>query len=160
MIASFLSILVIFAHFEAERDAERIEGHLPIDHGRRLVFRLLVAGGIWAGMAALRGLSHPLWHGLLLIPMGWAVWTMYFRFGLNYLRGLDWRYLSPSSRYDWQFLRLTYMGGMERGEWLDSWPVWSKTDAARRAGAWAYAFEVAVLLASLAVLLWLEAAPL
>jgi hypothetical protein len=27
-------------------------------------------------------------------------------------------------------------------------------------GAWAYAFEVAVLLVSLAVLLWLEAAPL
>ena len=87
--------------------------------------------------------------------MGWAVWTIYFRFGLNFLRGLDLRYLSPSSWYDWQFLRMTSFEQMQRGEWLDSWSVWSKTELARRAGVYAYAFEVAVLLASLAVLLWI-----
>jgi hypothetical protein len=155
MIFIFLWMLVCFAQGEAEHDYSRILRRLPIHHGRRLVVRLISAGAIWAGVAWFRGLSHPLWHGLLLIPMGWAVWTMYFRFGLNFLRGLDVRYLSPSSWYDWQFLRLTYIGRLERGEWLDSWSVWSKTELARRAGVYAYAFEVAVLLASLAVLLWI-----
>jgi hypothetical protein len=30
-----------------------------------------------------------------------------FRYCLNRMRGLDWRYVSPSSWYDWQFIRHT-----------------------------------------------------
>lgn len=36
-----------------------------------------------------------------------ALFSMVFRYCLNRMRGLDWRYVSPSSRYDWQFIRHT-----------------------------------------------------
>lgn len=40
----------------------------------------------------------------MALPMG-ALFSSVFRFTLNRLRGLDWRYVSPSSWYDWQFIR-------------------------------------------------------
>lgn len=146
--ALFLFFVAIFAVSEAWRDAKAIARYEDIDHGKGLLFRLAICGIFFGCASALHWIVAHDFRFLLFAPMGWAAFTMLFRFALNAGRGLDWRYVSPSNWYDWQFLRLTTFGQMQRGEWIDSWSVWSLTDSARRAGAYAYAFEATVLLAS------------
>jgi hypothetical protein len=34
----------------------------------------------------------------------WGLFSAVFRYSLNTLRGLDWRYVSPSNWYDWMFI--------------------------------------------------------
>lgn len=150
-----LAVLWLHAWEEAEDDAETIANHGTINHGRALAGRVAVGALCWA-CAALAGLATgtSLSPILLLIPAGWAWWTMLFRWTLNRARGLDWWYISPSNWYDWQFLRQFTFGKMQQGEWIDSWPVWGRTESARRAGTLAYAFEAAVFIASIACAIW------
>ena len=155
--AVFLFILGVIAFSEAchhfDVQGKDIERHRPINHGYALAFRLAIGYWMFAVMSVTHWLLAEDYRFLLLAPMGWAWWTSIFRFTLNNLRELDWRYVSPSNWYDWQFLRRTSFGQMQRGEWLDSWSVWSKTDSARRAGLQAYTFEAIVFASSAIALL-------
>ena len=69
---------------------------------------------------------------------------MAFRYTLNKVRDLDWRYVSPSSWYDWQFIRLT-MGRYKRDEAYEDWFILSMCQDAYRAGLLAYIVEFVVL---------------
>ncbi len=84
--------------------------------------------------------------------MGWAWWTSIFRFTLNKLRELDWRYVSPSNVYDWQFIRT--QTGWSRADCIakpDFYPCGGEyTKAIHRAGLYAYTFEGLVFAASIA----------
>lgn len=91
-------------------DALMIRVGEEIKHAKRLKIRVVgmgiiasIAFGFWCIAAALWGFS--VWSGLFLFPAVWAWWTMRFRWVLNRERGLDWRYVSPSNWYDWQFIR-------------------------------------------------------
>lgn len=88
------TILVAIA--SAANDAERIALNEKIHHVRAWFIRAAFVAIVC--IAA----GHP-W---LTVGMG-ALFSMVFRFTLNDVRELDWRYVSPSSWYDWQFIRHT-----------------------------------------------------
>ena len=49
-------------------------------------------------------------HPWMLLGL-WGLFSAVFRFALNRWRGLDWRYLSPSSWYDWTFIWIGSLPG-------------------------------------------------
>ena len=132
--AVFLFILGVIAFSEACHHFKDIERHRPINHGYALAFRLGIGSVMFAVMSVTHWLLAEDYRFLLLAPMGWAWWTSIFRFTLNKLRELDWRYVSASNWYDWQFL---------------SRVGWNQTNTLR-AGTLAYAFEALVFAASIA----------
>lgn len=83
------------ALWAAADDAERIALNEPIHHVRSWFIRAALVAVVC--LAA----GHP-W---LTVGMG-ALFSMAFRYTLNKVRDLDWRYVSPSSWYDWQFIRV------------------------------------------------------
>lgn len=85
---------VMLAVWSAVDDAEQIAAGERLNKPLQWCFR---AFGVTAFC-----LAAGLWW--MALPMG-ALFSMVFRFVLNRLRGLDWRYVSPSSWYDWQFIR-------------------------------------------------------
>lgn len=129
---------VALAIWSAADDAEQIRNNERLNKPLQWLARAFgvtafcVACGLW-------------WMAL---PIG-ALFSSVFRFTLNRLRGLDWRYVSPSSWYDWQFLRLTHAGyDGQRGDAIE-WHgrrysfllVYSKD--VHRAGLLAYIAELA-----------------
>ena len=135
---------VVVALASAAHDAERIALNEPIRHGRSWVIRALLVFAVCfaAGLP---------W---LVIGMG-ALFSMVFRFALNDVRDLDWRYVSPSSWYDWQFIRIaqpivlgTRDEAIKRHGWrystFDIYP-----DDIHRAGLLAYIVEFVVLVVTL-----------
>ena len=166
--AIFLLFIALFAISEAWRDGAAIARHEPINHGKGLLFRLAICGIFFGCASALHWLIAHDFRFLLFAPMGWAAFTMLFRFALNAERGLDWRYVSPSNWYDWAFLWLgsipgrgmyfgTVFSRRARLEFVESWATigyhagfhpW--VTWAHRAGTLAYALELAVFLASIA----------
>lgn len=132
--AVFLFILGVIAFSEACHHFKDIERHRPINHGYALAFRLAIGSVMFAVMSVTHWLLAEDYRFLLLAPMGWAWWTAVFRFTLNNLREKDWRYVSASNWYDWQFL---------------SRVGWNQTNTLR-AGLYAYAFEALVFSASIA----------
>ena len=99
--AVFLFILGVIAFSEACHHFKDIERHRPINHGYALAFRLAIGFVMFAVLSVTHWLLAEDYRFLLLAPMGWAWWTAIFRFTLNKLRELDWRYVSPSSNvYD------------------------------------------------------------
>jgi len=163
-ISAFLLItLWAFALSEASHDTDLIAAQQPIDHGGRLVFRLVVAGSMFLiGWAAIFALTSFWWKGLLLAPMGWAWWTIWFRLMMNGMRDRPLWYLGVDSRYDWWWLKLAFRGRPahpnrnSRVHWsrIRNFPFYRSL--CMKAGLWAYGFEVGVLIVS--VVLWLRAA--
>lgn len=84
---------IAFALWSAADDAEKIALNERIHHVRQWFIRaaLVVLVCLCAGLP------------LFAVPMG-ALFSSVFRFTLNRLRGLDWRYVSPSSWYDTMFI--------------------------------------------------------
>ena len=99
-------------------------------------------------------LEHVTWWALLYFPVTWAVFTISFRFLLNRKRGMDWRYISPSNGYDWFWMRATspnrFVNGLREKVKTHFAHHYENTPAFRkghhRAGAFAYAFEVLLVL--------------
>ena len=129
--AVFLFTLGVIAFSESCHHFKDIERHRPINHGYALAFRLAIGYWMFAVLSVTHWLLAEDYRFLLLAPMGWAWWTSIFRFTLNNLRELDWRYVSPSNWYDWQFLSRLGCN-------------------TRRAGLYAYAFEALVFSVSIA----------
>ena len=92
-----------FAVLSGWYDARDIRLKRDIDHGVRWAFRAMVVGV--ASCIAMMFTDRPLWHVLPLAVGCGFLFSAVFRLSLNLWRGLDWRYVSPSSWYDWQFLR-------------------------------------------------------
>ena len=93
-----------FAVLSGWWDARAIKRHEEInddDHSVRWAFRAMVVG--IASCIALMFTDRPVWHVLPLAVGCGFLFSAVFRLSLNLWRGLDWRYLSPSSWYDWRF---------------------------------------------------------
>lgn len=124
---------IAVALWSAADDAEQIALNERIHHVRQWFIRASLVGLV----CLCAGLP------LFAIPMG-ALFSMVFRFTLNRLRDLDWRYVSPSSWYDWQFIRLT-MGRYPRDQAYDDWFILGLCQDANRAGLLAYIAEAVVI---------------
>ena len=153
--AVFLFILGVIAFSEACHHFKDIERHRPINHGYALAFRLAIGFVMFAVLSVTHWLLAEDYRFLLLAPMGWAWWTAVFRFTLNNLREKDWRYVSPSNWYDWQWLNASFSGALRPSRnnvvhfsQLSNWPAYRKLS--NRAGLYAYVFEALVFSASIA----------
>lgn len=102
----FLLVLAMHAYSEAHGDSMDIDLDIPINHGRALVKRLFTAGFIAVIAMAIDAMVHGWWHAATFIPMGWAWWTILFRLFLNWMRELEYWYISDSNAYDRFWLRL------------------------------------------------------
>lgn len=167
----YLAILRLFgthAAICAADDKFKIDENHHIDHGRALKIRVLVLGLIFLAAFAVYSCKSLWWHGLLLLPIGWAWWTMLFRFSLNRMRGLDWRYVSPSNNTDLWWMSVSWL--TISSKWVPpfgSMRIYGSRDyyhnpqtngslrigvewkrMAHRAGAIEYAFELAVFAGS------------
>lgn len=111
IIILYLASLLWSAYAEADIDAKNIAAGVPINHGNELAERIFNAGCIWAmGGMVMFMFTNNAWLSLPMAPMGWAWWTMNFRLRLNSKRRKDWRYVSKSNWYDWQFIKRTPAG--------------------------------------------------
>lgn len=148
----FISALAIYCAWD---DANEIKNDDKIRHIVQWCIRFLVAVGIVV-VAAGFGLKAT----FLAIGSG-ALFSMVFRFSLNTMRGLDWRYVSPSSWYDYGYLVISGAWSWKPNGW--KWKNWqglmrnSHTgsilfdsqyqSSVYRAGLIAYALELVVLVA-------------
>jgi len=150
--AFFLAYMVMLAVSEWGIDYRTIKLGIEVDHAKGLARRVRLGAIGWVIMAFAACLSTltVYWSALLWIPAGWALWTMLFRFLLNKSRGNDWRYVSPSNWYDWQFLKRIWFtvdghsttrkhAIVYHGRVYGSGPFYTK--AVHRAGLYAYIFE-------------------
>lgn len=155
----FLFILGVIAFSEACHHWKDIERHRPINHGYALAFRLAIGYWMFAVLSVTHWLLAEDYRFLLLAPMGWAWWTSIFRFTLNKLRELDWRYVSPSNWYDWQFLKRTWFtadglittrdrASIYHTKVYPAGPLYEFAN--HRAGLYAYVFEALVFSVSIA----------
>ena len=99
-LTALIILAVIFAAWSAADDADEIALNEPIAHALQWIVRAIVIG------------VPCLILGLPWLSIGLAfLFSAVFRYRLNKVRDLDWRYVSPSSWYDWQFLRITLFDG-------------------------------------------------
>ena len=150
--AFFLAYMAMLAVSEWHTDYQTIKLGIDVDHDKGLARRVRLGAIGWVVMSLCACLSTltVYWSALLWIPSGWALWTILFRLMLNKSRGLDWRYVSPSNWFDWQFLKRTWftINGyittqkhaiVYHGKVYGSGPFYTK--AVHRAGLLAYIFE-------------------
>ena len=154
MIYTYL-LIAAFAFYCAWDDANEIKNDDKIRHLLQWIIRFLVAVGMVV-VADGFGLKAT----FLAIGSG-ALFSMVFRFCLNTMRGLDWRYISPSSWYDYGYLVISGAWSWKPNGW--KWKNWqglmrnSHTgsilfdsqyqSSVYRAGLIAYALELVVLVA-------------
>ena len=103
------TILVAIA--SAANDAERIALNEKIHHVRAWFIRAALVAAVCVAA------ELP----LMVVPMG-ALFSMAFRFTLNDVRDLDWRYVSPSSWYDYGYLMATGAWSWKESRW--TWRNW------------------------------------
>ncbi len=140
----FLIVTIAIAYLEAFEDALKIAVNKSINHRDELIERCMAVA--CAGLLLCGVFSRWEWRTLLWIPAAWGAFTIAFRAVLNRKRGKDWRYVSPSNWYDRQWIK------MLANDELHSWPEWNIIYI--RAGAIAYAFEFAIMLASIILYAW------
>lgn len=112
----FLLFMLLFAFNASDVDAMDILEQKQINHKRGLIIRILIGALVYALTCIAWVIAYrfyrvvSIWPVLLLIPMGWAWWTAWFRFLLNNMRGKDWRYLGKDADYDCFWLYRTFTG--------------------------------------------------
>lgn len=122
----FLIALMGHAFICATKDGSSIDQHERIDHSGNLKKRILFCAAVWLCVSASWLLAWPFGMGymrfgfLLLVPMGFAWWTMCFRFFLNAMGDVAWHWMGPpldargpdESRYDtfWHWLAWVVQG--------------------------------------------------
>lgn len=141
MIARFL-FTAAHALFWAATDARDIRNGKNINHGVRWAIRAAIEVGTSLVFAFIR--NEPIGIRLVLVTIAAAfLFSALFRFLLNTMRGRHWNYISPSSLYDWMFLR-PFMHPIDRTECVEAWHVYMASMSALRAGRAAYIFEAVV----------------
>ena len=103
MILPILTTLIT-AELSARDDFRQIGNDEKIRHVIQWCIRAAIVGA--ACIADWYWFNSP-WYTVIGMA---GLFSAFFRWRLNSLRGLDWRYVSPSSWYDWQFIRLTHAG--------------------------------------------------
>lgn len=159
----------VCGYFEAQEDADTIAAHKPINYFQSNAERLGLLAVSLCAIIIVCLLTVPVgWWDVVKLVAAWpAAFTIVFRYRLNTLRGLDWRYISPSNRYDWFFFWLGSIPGRGLYWWTifdpevrkimnrqwgtigyhAAWPPYVKW--AHRGGTLAYVTEAAILLAAL-----------
>ena len=140
----------VCGYFEAQEDADTIAAHKPINYFQSNAERLGLLAVSLCAIIIVCLLTVPVgWWDVVKLVAAWpAAFTIVFRYRLNTLRGLDWRYISPSNRYDWAYLKW-FMRPIDRTECVEGWHVYMASRDALRAGVAAYVTEVAILAAAL-----------
>ena len=106
MIARFL-FTAAHALFWAATDARDIRNGKNINHPVRWVLRAVVE--CLASVVCYYVLMMPKLADAVAMLVGCGfLFSALFRFLLNTTRGRHWAYVSPSSWYDWQFLKRTW----------------------------------------------------
>lgn len=137
MIAPYI-FTVLFALYCAQDDARQIRMGVTIKHASQWIVR---AGVVLLFMVCFVVLTKPTIGQAVLITLACApLFSMVFRFLLNTMRGRHWNYISPSSLYDWQYLR-PFMHPIDRTECVEAWHVYMASMSALRAGRVAYVVE-------------------
>lgn len=123
-LALFFAVVYWLAIAEAHDDHGQIRRHEKIDHFRQWIFRAVIVGGAAFILCAFTPISFlPLWGA------GGFLFSALFRWKLNKLRGLDWRYIAPwSNYYDRLFYRV--WNGFVWNLW--HWPSRQNIEAAMR----------------------------
>jgi hypothetical protein len=111
---AYAAIVITFAELCSKWDAEEIAyrtrtNGLSLDHAPMWRFRAGFVAALALGVWLLANHEAPQ-HWSLLLPLlgfGAFAFSAWFRYRLNKRRGRDWRYVSPSNWYDWQFIRHT-----------------------------------------------------
>ena len=141
MIARFL-FTAAHALLWAATDARDIRNGKNINHPVRWALRAAIEVGASLVFAFIR--NEPIGIRLVLVTIAAAfLFSALFRFLLNTMRGRHWNYISPSSLYDWMFLR-PFMHPIDRTECVEAWHVYMASMSALRAGRAAYIFEAVV----------------
>lgn len=174
VLLAFLPIVILFAIACAGWDNEEIiyrirTGGESLDHAPMWQFRALCV--VILSIPA----AHLLGNWWTLVPlwvMGAFGFSAAFRYRLNRLRGLDWRYCSPSSWYDYGFLVLSgawqwkphsrwtwsnWRGFMRHSHWnnYELNPPYVKQ--VHRAGTIAYITEITITAACIVWALYIQA---
>ena len=112
-----IAVFVVFAQNEAlgDRRGKPNDQHAP-DWQERAAFALFVAGVLTLMHQFYLVAYHDAaiefgamgWRFLGLCLIAYGAFTPVFRWRLNRLRGMDARYVSPSSAYDTVFMRLVF----------------------------------------------------
>lgn len=104
MIVAFI-FAIAFAAYCAVDDLADIGHGEVINHKWQWLVR---AGIVVAFLVLWIIFGEATWPRVALTGLAMApLFSLVFRITLNKLRGKDWRYVSPSNWYDWQFLSLT-----------------------------------------------------
>jgi len=96
------TIIALFAVFEAWQDFEIINNHEEVEHINAWMLRAFVTCYLWGAASIWIG-----WDAAIYAVASAFLFSAVFRYALNRMRVLDWRYVSPSNWYDWQFIRHT-----------------------------------------------------
>jgi len=150
MIAALI-LAILLAYVEARNDAQDIIDHKPIDHlvgwVTRAAFMVFAVGGLYGMGAITSG-----WQVVAALIGSACAFSACFRWRLNKWRGVRAVYISPSSWYDWQFLRLFLP--FDRTEAVEAWHIYMDSRDARKAGMVAYMTEGTMVLACFAFYRW------
>lgn len=109
---AYLAVVVLFAREQARKDARAISERMAIgegdlEHKPRFRYRAIVAlcmAFVTCVVANLYRVHITAWTLPCLLCAGAFLFSVVFRYRLNTLRGMDWRYVSPSNAYDRLFL--------------------------------------------------------
>jgi len=95
--------MLIFAHNEAEHDYELIKNHKYVDHIKGWMRRFSISSIILLPLGILFFIKW--WQFITLSIMGAVIFSSYFKYKLNTLRGLSPHYVSTSNHYDSFFIK-------------------------------------------------------
>jgi hypothetical protein len=100
------NIIALFAVFEAWQDFERINNHEDIDHRAGWMVRAFVTCYLWGAASIWIG-----WDAAIYAVASAFLFSAVFRYALNRMRVLDWRYVAPwSNIYDKAIWSVTFFG--------------------------------------------------
>ncbi len=164
-----IALFILFAGYaicEGFDDAWEADNDKHIDHGDRLAWRMFWDALLLVAYCFAAERFAAWWISIPATTAMWAWWTMIFRLTMNLSRKRpkrDWRYVSPSNWYDWQFIRHTIaalplphsfreeVNSNHRFDYNNSPNYRSEI---HRAGTIAYIFEACVLAASVVGLIY------
>jgi hypothetical protein len=147
------TLIALFAVFEAWQDFEIINNHEEVEHINAWMLRAFVTCYLWGAASIWIG-----WDAAIYAVASAFLFSAVFRCSLNRMRGKDWRYLSPSSWYDYGYLMLTGAWQWKQQRW--TWSNWQSfmrhahrnnyllnppyVEQIHRAGLYAYITELTI----------------
>ncbi len=149
--AHIAAFALFFAHYCAWDDFTQIGKDEPVHHVKQWLIR---AGISVAAIVVISGVGEVLTLKMFIL-MSVAVaflFSAWFRYRLNKLRGLDWHYISGSNWYDMFFLWVgeDFIKQPDIFKAQDAWAKWDRSTE-KLGGKIAYATEIILTLAAFTV---------